>query len=65
MSLGLLRNSLSPHELRRKHVAFWSFPVHDLVVHLPSLLHDKIEHILGVVHPGIRLWQELVNRFGK
>lgn len=54
-------NLLSPHELWWEHAAFGSLAIHDLLVHLSSLLHDKIQHVLGIIHLCIGFGQEFIN----
>jgi hypothetical protein len=59
-------DSLPPHQLGREHPALLcSLAVRYLLIHLPPLMHDQIQHILGVIHLRIRLGQELVNRLGE
>ncbi len=59
-------HSLSAHKLGRKHAALGgSLAVLDLGIHLAPLLHDEVEHVVGVVHPAVRLGHELVDGLAK
>jgi hypothetical protein len=60
-------DSLSSHEFRREHVPIlWSFAVHDLLIQLPTLLHDKIQHVPAVIdHIGVWLGKQGVDSFAE
>jgi len=59
-------DSLPPHKFWWKHPPFLRpLSIRDLLIHFSSLLHDQIQHILGIIHLRIGFRHELVQRIAE